>query len=240
MATNEIVKRETASSSDIAEAVAKCLAWTRTQMTEKEVIFLVQEVQNFVNEDFQCYCLTSVEVGIAFRKGVFGEYGKYYGVNAVTLMTFLKEYVNSDEFLNKRHAETKKLALPPKKVSDEEVFYSSKENILDDIRLYKEQDRRMPWCTDYVYNFLADNGIIKLSIPEKERYFNKAANVIQSEKKHATGFKLQEILRKYADATFSKNMQVTIAKRLALRDFLESATEDTINQIKALKWKPKQ
>lgn len=237
MEQHEIVKRETASQSDIAEAVAKCLAWTRTQMTEKEVIFLVQEVQNFVNDDFRCYCLTTGEVEKAFRKGVFGEYGKYYGVNAVTLMTFLKEYVNSDEFRSYRQQESQRkarLALPQKAtITEEESTKLYTQLIIESIDDYKQKNT-MPIFAARIYDFLNHHDLINIAPERKFDYMRKAELQMQREVKRERGFRLHDLLRKYADVKFAQATKVGIAKTLALRDIFDKADDDFIYRIKSL------
>ena len=41
--------------------------------------------------------LTSVEIQDAFRAGVTGVYGEFYGISPKTLLGFLKSYVSSDK-----------------------------------------------------------------------------------------------------------------------------------------------
>lgn len=235
--TNEIVKRESASDSDIAEAVAKCIAWTRTQITPKETIFLIQEVQNLVREDFRCYCLIPQEIQTAFRKGVFGEYGKYYGINAVTLISFLKEYVNSDEFIHSRQQESQRLArlaLPPKAtVTDEEVTQGYVKLILDAIDDYRNQNS-MPIFATRIYDFMDTHDLINIKKEKKFEYMRKAEEQMQREVKKAKGIKLRDLLRKYSDAKFAQATQVGIAKTLVLRDIFDKADDDFIYRIKSL------
>ena len=41
--------------------------------------------------------LTAPEIEYAFKNGVFGAYGEYYGLNAISLYNFLEEFVKSEK-----------------------------------------------------------------------------------------------------------------------------------------------
>ena len=41
--------------------------------------------------------LTQPEIDEAFRKGIFGKYGKYYGVTAISLYSFLESFIESEK-----------------------------------------------------------------------------------------------------------------------------------------------
>lgn len=41
--------------------------------------------------------LTQPEIDEAFRKGIFGKYGKYYGVTAISLYSFLESFIDSEK-----------------------------------------------------------------------------------------------------------------------------------------------
>ncbi len=230
----DIVKRETASNNAIASAVAKSLAWTRTQINEKEVMFMVSEVQAVLNKDFAGYCLSASEVEAAFKHGCFGEYGKYYGINTVTLVTFLQEYVASDEFISSRRHPTQHLALPQKAtVTDKEITQTYARLVIQALADFRNSGS-LPISAHRMYDFLAEKGIVNVSPKKKWECMDAAASQMQREVKKAKGFKLSDLMRKYADTHYTQCTQIAIAKRILLRDIFENANDDFVNKLQIL------
>lgn len=45
------------------------------------------------------------EIPIVFKNGVYGRYGEYFGINALTIVKWFEEYLSSDERMNARRKE---------------------------------------------------------------------------------------------------------------------------------------
>lgn len=230
---SDVAPQGVASSNGIAEAVAKTIGWTRSQLTPKEVVFLVKEVQQMIDDDFKCYQLSANEIEEAFKKGAFGEYGQYFGINTVSLMSFVRNYVNSDDFRQHRQA-TAVLALPQKAtVTDEALRSQKRDYCLSAIADYKKS-KRMPLCTDIVFDFLYKNKILTVTSEMERRCFNTADAAIEAEKKSKKGIALRDYIVKLRDTFYSRNIRLSLAKSFALREFFDKCDDDIIYQIKSL------
>lgn len=110
------------------------------------------------------------EIKAALRAGVYGEYGKYYGLNPKTFYDFVKAYLFSeqrlaarDEFEGKRFQLAYKVDLTPEQRRDNsidfcEVLYKDylAENLISD------------FIPTFIYDFLEEEKLIFLTLDEKK------------------------------------------------------------------------
>ena len=70
---------------------------THSSRISDEVDLLIESslVDQMIMEDEGMRILTFVEIQEAFRKGILKEYGEYYGISSVSLVSFLKGFLKS-------------------------------------------------------------------------------------------------------------------------------------------------
>jgi hypothetical protein len=79
----------------IQEALATIFADLSRVPEKHDVTYLVGELFKFIKHKYKH--LRKDEIKIAFRNGVQGKYGEYFGVNFVSLSMFLEKYATSEE-----------------------------------------------------------------------------------------------------------------------------------------------
>lgn len=63
--------------------------------TEEQCVMIARMLDNEMMEDMYLSDLTMPEIIQAFRDGIFGKYGEYYGINAPSLHQFLYGYLQT-------------------------------------------------------------------------------------------------------------------------------------------------
>lgn len=119
-------------------------------------------VQEFYNKVMEVYPrITIEEVRLALRKGVYDEYGEYYGLNVKTFFYFIRQYLESEQrkqageaFQNKRKqfAETKTSFEDNVKVSTE---YTNELYIR-----FLNNDLELNFLPGFIFDFLLFKGLI--------------------------------------------------------------------------------
>lgn len=130
-------------------------------------------------EDYEY--LTIKEINKAFKDGYKGHYGKYYGLNVLTFITWIEYYIKNvrmDELAKNRLTEPILAPLP-------EITESTKEEILKSgcIRLfnaYKDTGAVEPGSL-YLFDFLESKSIINLTEKEISANNKRAYSKLKSE-----------------------------------------------------------
>jgi len=128
--------------------------------------YLITEI--FTKQEFKY--LQWVEVQLAFKNGVAGDYGKFMGINVNTLAGFIRAYRCSDEKkdFDKKNAPIL-VSLPEiSQGKKDEIFMA---NIIPMLESENKYDASLPVC----YDFLLAKGIIRA---EAIKYKDEAKNVV--------------------------------------------------------------
>ena len=209
--------------------------------TEREYVFISNAVKEDVFHNFNLYTLKDIE--LAFKLGVRGEMGEYYGLNPKTFYDWLKKY--KDKFLFPALEKVESL-LPKKTVQEppkEVVQGNNKEivcNVLESFKQTKKYD-----FNDFgnmIYNFLERIGIINFSIQEKENIISESKIKFKldlakrNEELNNLGKVYQKIdltkafdeLERESNKDYETQIKI-LAKKIALQRFIENCAYDNID-----------
>lgn len=102
--------------------------------------------------------ITITELTQAFKRGYKGDYGKYYGLNILTFINWIKSYVEFDRQEELRNLKVVK-ELPAKIVSEEDSIFILCCGV---IRCFNEffETGIIPYSNFYIYDFLKDHELI--------------------------------------------------------------------------------
>lgn len=137
---------------------------------QPEASTLALYIDEFYTKLSETYpAITIDEVRAALRNGVYGDYGKYYGLNPQTFLSFVKSYLFSDErkealklFEGKKHLLSEVILTDSEKEKSNEDFI----NILYESFLNDKLLSDFIPC--YLFRFLWDRKLIVLSNDEKK------------------------------------------------------------------------
>lgn len=111
------------------------------------------------------------EIPIVFRNGVYGRYGEYFGINALTIVKWFDEYLSSDERHNVRLKEKKESSLLITHDESDEAKAKRNEDAMREsaLRFYSESQSNggvfyaLDGLKAVVYDYLVKIGKIKNS-----------------------------------------------------------------------------
>lgn len=75
--------------------ITRAFAMKGQASSTEDVVFIAMELAKIL--DSRQLSLSDQEIAIAFNNGIFGEYGDYYGINAVTCYEWICGYLSSPE-----------------------------------------------------------------------------------------------------------------------------------------------
>lgn len=129
--------------------------------------FIANEVYD---EIFSKYTSLRVEeIPIVFRNGVYGKYGEYFGINALTIVSWFNAYLSSDERFNTIESEKKKQIESHKTAYTEDELKkmnhdASKKKAMSYYHEAKENEGKISGFVNVkagVFDFLVSVGVIK-------------------------------------------------------------------------------
>ena len=209
--------------------------------SEREYEFTTTALKEDIFLNFNNYTIQDIK--LAFKLGVRGELGEYYGLNAKTFYDWLKTYKNKFMY----PAFNTIIKLIPKKEAEkpkqEEINNLNKDLICDFYEKYKIS--KLYTFNDFVnliYNFLNKLKLINLSKIEKSNIINESKNQLKielterNENLSNMGKVYHKIDLKKAfqeiELNSSKDYQISInmtAKKIALKVFIDNCIEQNIN-----------
>jgi hypothetical protein len=209
--------------------------------SEREYEFTTTALKEDIFINFSNY--TIEEIKLAFKLGVRGELGEYYGLNAKTFYDWLKSY--RTKFLHPTLNNIMKL-LPQKEVeipAQEIIDNNNKVLICNFLEEYKiSKDYTFNDFGNLIYDFFNKLEIISISKDEKEQILNQSKNQLKVElsERNENLSKLGKVYHKidlkkaFQDIELdeSKDYQtriVTIAKKIALKRFIDTCIETDLD-----------
>jgi len=118
------------------------------------------------------------EVDIALNNGVRGEYGEYFGVNVKSFHQWLRAYQISEV----RKSKLKEVTRQEKEVDKEQAKKKYWQTILKGFMAYKEKGELDLFMPTELFRQLWNNGFIKLTKEQSDRYLELAKQKLASEK----------------------------------------------------------
>lgn len=109
------------------------------------------------------------EIPIVFKNGVYGRYGEYFGINALTIVKWFEEYLSSDERLNARNKEKQQSVVMIAHDESEEARAKRNDDAMREsaMRFYKESQENggvihaLDGLKARVFDYLVKIGKIK-------------------------------------------------------------------------------
>ncbi|MFA5849968.1 MAG: hypothetical protein WC833_08795 [Bacteroidales bacterium] len=187
------------------------------EATAFDINFMSCEFANELKTNFDY--LTISEVNIALTNGVKGEYGKYYGLNVITFLDWIKSYVSSPE----RQQAIKTLQI--------KQITQKTEPTADEIEKIKKENLRNAWLSreqgySYAlvgtYEYLKSKGLIQ--VVDKIELRAEAQKRVEKKLKS----------KKIVDIINSVQAELNIineAKTILAERFLDSLSHEDLNNI---------
>ena len=131
--------------------------------------FIAEEVYNEVFAKYKD--LRVEEIPIVFRNGVYGRYGEYFGINALTIVSWFDAYLTSDERYEAKKKEKAEEVLQLAHDESEEAKQKRNDDAMKSsaLRFYKESQENggvfyaLDGLKARVYDYLVKVGKIKNS-----------------------------------------------------------------------------
>lgn len=218
----------------IAKAMAKAIADAGQKANDDDVDYLMKVMPAEILS--QVPSIRIDEIQIAINRGVYGHYGEYFGLNAVTFITFLKKYMESGERIS-AHKEFLKIGepvdVPP---TPEEVQKNIKNAIMNAYETFIEKGFYEDYG-NFIYDKMDEMGLVALTSARKAQIFAEAKQSILAKKSPESASGLQEyrslssIVKMISDPNddSGKSMIIRESKKMALqivfRDFMELETD---------------
>ena len=205
------------------------------QIDDATLALYADELYNALVEKFPR--VTIAEVKEALKQGVYGEYGKYYGLNPVTFMNFIKSYLSDEERKEaQRNFENKQLRLSApvlEPMTQEQKAKDDREFVNYLFEQYRNRRLRNISFPVNAYDILASNDAMPLTADRKHRLLRKAKGIrtkqifdeitIQrNSKRDLPAGTLSELLDRFANGKEpqeEKDGVKAIAKKLAVLYF---------------------
>jgi len=170
------------------------------------------------------------EIPIAVKKGCYGEFGEFMGINVATIVKFVKGYYNSEKrakiILENKPSEQEKTPASKEQIKAEEddIIRKSFEKFLDS-GFYNDMG-------NHIYNKLDERGIINLSNERKNRIMDRAMESLKSKNNPNLAISKEEkrkldkeIVKILSGTPEAKSMIIREAKQLALMEFFNDLAE---------------
>lgn len=117
------------------------------------------------------------EIPIAFMRGIYKEFGEYYGINVAELIRFCKSHYESDLRSNTAKSFLKPIETPQLMPSQETIFKLFKNNLLDAYSKHLNGGKYEA-NAPALYDFCNKLGLIIFSTAEKRDIMNDASKEI--------------------------------------------------------------
>lgn len=155
--------------------IARAVTRSGSTMSENDLRFTSEEVAQQILEEY--YSLHIAELPLLIKSGVYGKFGDFYGVNAVSINGWMVGYIESDvrnraiQEMN-RIAADRQIAQSAPLTPDRE--YSALRSM--SAEMFDRYVAGVEWrdFRNYLYLFYEKLGLIALSTEDKWRLYNKA------------------------------------------------------------------
>lgn len=142
---------------------------------------ITSQLDNYLSTTYKKFTCAEVELALEF--GVYREYGDYFGINSVTVIGWLKSYLNSPERARAKHLSHKETPQLEDHVrpSDAEIENILHNSALDKFTKFKEG---RPWFDfgNPTYDYLHGKGIIKMTLEVRNKIYEEAKRQVVLEK----------------------------------------------------------
>lgn len=178
MFTCPMIKHELAiAQNSIRVSVGKAIMTAGQTVDPDEVQFIASEIYDRCERYYPYVTLEEIECAI--KKGVYGDYGQYFGVNAKSCMHFVESYIKSEE---RRQAilkyESGKLLPEPKRLTRREW----KALIQKDYEHFSKGDLALIVFTPKKFYLLKEIDFITITPERWEKWILRATEAIRYDK----------------------------------------------------------
>jgi len=218
----------------------------QTPSTQREYEFMSNAIKEDVFLNFYSYTLEDIEN--AFKLGVRGELGEYYGLNPKTFYSWLKDY--KEKILNPSISKIYK-SLPAPQIAppnQKEVDEYSKRLVCDVYSKFCQQNiYEFNDIGNLIYNFLERIGLINLSLKDKNEIFNQSKISLKNElinknddlKRLGKTFQKLDLEKAFSEIELGgnkdfNNQLIVISKKLALKKFIQDCKLSNIDLEKLI------
>lgn len=155
----------------ISRAIAKAFADTGQSKETTDIDYLIGTIPFEIKKQVPSIRLD--EIPIAINNGIFGHYGKYYGINVLTIISFCQQYLESEE--RKKEGQKMLQLSEPKEIipSQEETIKAIKEAITKAYQAFLINGNYNDHF-NFIYDKLDERKLIPLLSHQKAEIFKKA------------------------------------------------------------------
>lgn len=176
--------------------------------------------------------ITMQEVATALKKGVYDEYGEYYGLNVKTFVSFIRAYLHSEERkAAKKIFEEKLLVVPMKEETPEQKEQVKRAFVNELYRDFLDNHLITDFIPSYLFLFLEEKKLIVLNNSQKTAVKERATSYYQ--RLVAQG-KLQHEFNNAATNMQASNPDIriiNISRQFAIYEFFEQCRMNGISKI---------
>ena len=183
---------------------------------DNDVKLLVNEIAGSIVRDYKQ--IRKAEIGIAFSKGIRGEYGEFMGLSVVTFEKFIIGYLASDY----RAALGKSLPVAEMPAPTKEL---SREDRMEWAKTAYETFKEKGFYDDYgnqIYEFLDKEGLIPFTPSEKFELLDQARQEEYRRLQNPLSVKEAREFNKQIEALMTDNQKLLPrTKKLALNKYFQ-------------------
>lgn len=165
----------------IDELIAKAFTYAGQEIKSDDLVFLSHELVKIIKTRYRN--ITQNELIVVFEKGLFGDYGEYFGLNIRSFEQWIKSYYYSEDRIkhiqNKYNSNQLQASC---EITESEKNKALKYAFNKRVNEYK-QGLYINDFGNVVYDFLDKNGKVKLSKEFKKELFEKAKRIKLSDYK---------------------------------------------------------
>lgn len=178
--------------------------------------------------------VTVQEIRTALKKGVYEEYGEYYGLNIKTFVLFIRSYLFSEERKAAKDIfESKRLEVPVEAFTPEQKEQTKKEFVNNLYSDFRKGKLIVDFIPSYLCGFLEEKRMIVLSNKEKLEIKNRARSYYN---RLTTQERFQvQLSRMAASAVRETNepeIRITnIARQFAIYEFFERCSSQGASKV---------
>lgn len=172
--------------------------------------------------------VTIPEVKEALKEGVYGEYGEFTGLNPKTFIQFIKGYLFSKDRAEAiKQFESKRQYLKAQiELSPEQKEQFNKDFINDQYNDFRSGKLIADFIPSFLYEFLEQQGKIKLTIDEKRKIKDRAQSYFKrlktSKRYKGNARSIGDELAAYVQGRDEDLTIKNISKQFAVFDFFEA------------------
>jgi len=187
-------------------------------------LYLAEKFYELIMEKYPHATLGEIE--LAFKKGVLGDYGEYFGINVKTLWGWFKSYIQSNELIQAKREWVNLVELPRSETPKLDLKVEMKQSILNAFKRFCE-DGEIPVCGSQYYTVMCQIKGVKSVIEDKalraeirEKAFINYKRKLIEKKYHKTNEKdfniLLDTALKGSNASYDSE-----SRKLALKFYFE-------------------